>query len=152
MDDFLAKPYALDQLKSTLQRWMAAAPATAEGAPAPHAEPGLGEPADVPPPAIDRAVIEQFRELDPIGSMALAARILGIYADSSGSVFADIEQSMGNGDSALLRRAAHSLKSSSANVGARQLSALLKEFELLGKENRVDEARAQFDALRAEYA
>ncbi|MBP7468468.1 MAG: hypothetical protein KA800_09185, partial [Thauera sp.] len=44
------------------------------------------------------------------------------------------------------------LKSSSANVGARQLSVLLKEFELLGKENRVDEARAQFDALRAEYA
>src|SRR5690606_20553054 len=109
MDDFLAKPYALDQLKSTLQRWMAAAPATAEAAPAPHAAPGLGEPADVPRPAIDRAVIEQFRELDPNGSMALAARILGIYADSSGSVFADIEQSMGNGDSALLRRAAHSL-------------------------------------------
>ena len=107
---------------------------------------------DAPQPAIDRAVIEQFRELDPDGSMALAARILGIYADSSGSVFADIEQSMANGDGELLRRAAHSLKSSSANVGARQLSVLLKEFELLGKENRVDEARAQFDALRAEYA
>ena len=59
---------------------------------------------------------------------------------------------MANGDSELLRRAAHSLKSSSANVGARQLAALFKEFELLGKENRLDEARAQFDALRAEYA
>ena len=92
------------------------------------------------------------RELDPDGGTALAARILGIFADSSGSVFADIEQSMANGDGELLRRAAHSLKSSSANVGARQLSVLLKEFELLGKENRVDEARAQFDALRAEYA
>ena len=116
------------------------------------AETRLNDTADAPQPAIDRAVIEQFRELDPDGSMALAARILGIYADSSGSVFADIEQSMANGDSELLRRAAHSLKSSSANVGARQLSVLLKEFELLGKENRVDEARAQFDALRAEYA
>lgn len=152
MDDFLAKPYALDQLKSTLQRWIAAAPTTAEGAPTPDAETRLNDTADAPQPAIERAVIEQFRELDPNGSMALAARILGIYADSSGSVFADIEQSMANGDSELLRRAAHSLKSSSANVGARQLSVLLKEFELLGKENRVDEARAQFDALRAEYA
>ena len=152
MDDFLAKPYALDQLKSTLQRWMAAAPELEERAPTSDAETRLDDAADALQPAIDRAVIEQFRELDPNGSMALAARILGIYADSSGSVFADIEQSMGNGDSALLRRAAHSLKSSSANVGARQLSALFKEFELLGKENRVDEARAQFDALRAEYA
>ncbi|MBP6500601.1 MAG: response regulator, partial [Thauera sp.] len=152
MDDFLAKPYALDQLKSMLQRWMAAAPELEERAPTSDAETRLDDAADALQPAIDRAVIEQFRELDPNGSMALAARILGIYADCSGSVFADIEQSMGNGDSALLRRAAHSLKSSSANVGARQLSALFKEFELLGKENRVDEARAQFDALRAEYA
>ena len=129
-----------------------AALAAFERAPTSDAETRLDDAADALQPAIDRAVIEQFRELDPNGSMALAARILGIYADSSGSVFADIEQSMGNGDSALLRRAAHSLKSSSANVGARQLSALFKEFELLGKENRVDEARAQFDALRAEYA
>src|SRR5690606_27399613 len=117
MDDFLAKPYALDQLKSTLQRWMAAAPELGESAPTPDAETRLDDNADALQPAIDRAVIEQFRELDPDGSMALAARILGIYADSSGSVFADIEQSMANGDSELLRRAAHSLKSSSANVG-----------------------------------
>ncbi len=152
MDDFLAKPYALEQLKATLQRWMPAAPAAttataAGGVPTPADE----APADVPP-AVDRKVIDQFRELDPSGSTALAARILDIYAGSSGSVFAEIEQSMANGDSELLRRAAHSLKSSSANVGARQLAALFKEFELLGKENRVDEARAQFDALRAEYA
>ena len=149
MDDFLAKPYALEQLKATLQRWMPAAPAAtaAGGVPAPAAE----APADAPP-ALDRKVIDQFRELDPSGSTALAARILDIYAGSSGGVFAEVEQAVTEGDGERLRHAAHSLKSSSANVGAKRVAALFKDFEQLGKDGRIDEARAQLDALRAEYA
>ena len=50
-----------------------------------------------------------------------------------------------------LRRAAHSLKSSAGNVGAKRLSALLKAFETMGKDGRIDDARAQLDELRAEH-
>jgi HPt (histidine-containing phosphotransfer) domain-containing protein len=102
--------------------------------------------------AIDRAFIEQFRELDPDGGMALAARILGVYAESSGATFAEIERAATAGDAEGLRRAAHSLKSSAGNVGARRLAALLKDMESLGKDGRTDDARAGLSALRAEYA
>ncbi len=147
MDDFLAKPYALEQLKATLQRWMPAAPAATTAT----AAGGVPTPADAPP-AVDRKVIDQFRELDPSGSTALAARILDIYAGSSGGVFAEVVQAVTEGDGDRLRHAAHSLKSSSANVGAKRVAALFKEFEQLGKDGRIDEARAQLDALSAEYA
>jgi len=152
MDDFLAKPYSLAQLEATLQRWMSAASAPTGAATAVATPPVKAATETQAPPAIDHGVIAQFRELDPDGGSALAARILDIYAESSGGVFAELEQSMSAGDGERLRRAAHSLKSSSGNVGARQLAALFKEFELLGKENRLDEAHAQLDALRAEYA
>jgi two-component system sensor histidine kinase/response regulator len=40
-----------------------------------------------------------------------------------------------------LRKAAHALKSSSANVGAEHLAALCKELEALGRKATVDGAR-----------
>jgi two-component system sensor histidine kinase/response regulator len=147
MDDFLAKPYSLEQLQATLQRWMAAAPAaTTPALPAPATAAS-----DAAPPAVDRTFIEQLRELDPDGGMALAARILGIYVDSSAATFAEVERATAAGASMDLRRAAHSLKSSAGNVGAKRLSALLKAFETMGKDGRIDDARAQLDELRAEH-
>ncbi|MDX9885952.1 response regulator [Thauera sp.] len=149
MDDFLAKPYSLAQLHATLQRWMAAAPARASDAPAPAARPGgVSGPA---PSAIDRSFVDQLQALDSSGSTVLAARVLGIYAESSSGVFAELEQSVAAGDGERLRRAAHSLKSSSANVGAKTLSTRLKHFERLGREGQLDDARDQLEALRGEY-
>ncbi len=150
MDDFLAKPYALEQLQSTLQRWMAATPASAPATPCDAAT--EAEATEVTEAAIDRTFIEQFRELDPDGGMALAARILRVYAESSAPPFAEIERATAAGDAAGLRRAAHSLKSSAGNVGARRLAALLKDFESLGKDGRIDDARAGLAALRTEHA
>ncbi len=151
MDDFLAKPYSLKQLQATLQRWLARPTTTPAATPIP--EPITGE-TDIPgvAAAIDRSVLEQFRDLDPNGSMTLATRILGIYARSSSAVFTEVERAVAQGDGKALRHAAHNLKSSSANVGAKQLSALLKEFEMMGKEGRLDDAQAKLEKLRAEYA
>jgi HPt (histidine-containing phosphotransfer) domain-containing protein len=46
---------------------------------------------------------------------------------------------------------AHSLKSSSANVGAMQVSALAKKLELAAKENRIDESIACWQAMQVAY-
>jgi two-component system sensor histidine kinase/response regulator len=40
-----------------------------------------------------------------------------------------------------LRKAAHALKSSSANVGAEQLATLCRELEALGRKETVDGAK-----------
>lgn len=83
--------------------------------------------------------------------MTLAARILDIYTANSHGVFAAVEDAVAKDDGEALRNAAHSLKSSSANVGATQLVALLKAFEMMGKQGRLHDAHAQLEKLRLEY-
>ena len=152
MDDFLAKPYSLDQLQEVLRRWMGAAATVAttdtagQAGAADAAQAGEGE------AAIDRGFLEQFRELDPAGGLALADRILGVYLDTCGKSFTQIEEATAAGDGEGLRRAAHSLKSSSGNVGAKRLYALLREFEGLGRDGGIEAARARLDELRHAFA
>jgi len=150
MDDFLGKPYSLGQLHAVLRRWMGAVADTApadDNPPAAAAAQAADEEA-----AIDRGFLEQFRELDPAGGLALAERIVGVYLDSCGKTFAQIEEAAAAGDGEGLRRAAHSLKSSSGNVGAKPLYALLRELEGLGRDGDIEAARARLDDLRRAFA
>ncbi|HRP24256.1 MAG TPA: response regulator [Thauera sp.] len=149
MDDFLAKPYDLEQLRTTLLRWMRmnddAPQPPAQADDAGEAGPGEAE------QAIDLAFLAQFRELDPDGGMALARRVMQVYVESSRAIATELEVAIEAGDSAATRRAAHNLKSSSGNVGARSLAAVLKELESLGKDGKVEEARAQLARFRQLY-
>jgi HPt (histidine-containing phosphotransfer) domain-containing protein len=165
MDDFLAKPYDLDQLRTMLQRWMSipqarpadasASPRHTAAAPRPAAEPPAA--ATTTPTtaaaatAIDREHLEQFRELDPAGGLSLAARIMRVYATTSPGLVTQLKTATQGGDAEGLRQAAHSLKSSSANVGAATLSALLRQLEACGKEGRLRDAAAALDELSHEY-
>jgi HPt (histidine-containing phosphotransfer) domain-containing protein len=100
--------------------------------------------------AIDRQVLDQLRELDPTGGQTLVRQILQVYLDTSGNYLAQMEQAIAADDADGLRRAAHSLKSSSANVGAKVLSEVFKRMEVLGREANVDGARALLgEALQA---
>ena len=149
MDDFLAKPYDLEQLRTTLLRWMR----MQDDAPVPAAQAeDAGEGcAATAEQAIDLAFLAQFRELDPDGGMALARRVMQVYVESSRAIATELEVAIEAGDSVTIRRTAHNLKSSSGNVGARSLAAVLKELEILGKEGKVEEARAQLGRFRQLY-
>jgi len=164
MDDYLAKPYSRTQLQQVLSRWL-----EPEGLQPERLQPNAGEvaapaavsvvdtPTAVDTPLAERSAalnmkfLDQLRELDPSGGMGLARQILQVYLDSSRNTVGQVEQAIATGDSEALRRAAHSLKSSSANVGAETLSGLFKQLEGLGREAKLDEASAVFDGARREY-
>ncbi|WP_345793287.1 response regulator [Thauera sp. JM12B12] len=146
MDDFLAKPYSLAQLRATLERWLTL-PQPAERAAVAASAPA----APAQTTAIDLRFLDQFRELDPDGGLALASRVMKVYLESSNEVARQIEAALDSGDAEGLRRAAHSLKSSSANVGAMSLAGLLKELEGLGKDGRLADAVALRERFRRGY-
>jgi two-component system, sensor histidine kinase and response regulator len=56
-----------------------------------------------------------------------------------------------DGDANGLRLAAHTIKSSSANMGAAQVAALAKELESIGRAGRTEGASPLLDKLFAEY-
>ncbi|MGI8551942.1 MAG: Hpt domain-containing protein, partial [Dehalococcoidia bacterium] len=55
------------------------------------------------------------------------------------------------GESDVVRRAAHTLKSNAANFGALHLSELCKELEAKGKAGDLEGAAEQIEQIRIEY-
>jgi two-component system sensor histidine kinase/response regulator len=68
------------------------------------------------------------------------------------AMLAEIGRSLEEGDSATLRRVAHSLKSNSADFGARVLSDLCRDLEMMGKAGTLDGAAETLAAAEGEWA
>ena len=136
MNDFLAKPYTLATLRATLLRWLAP-------------QPGDRQPAE--PSAIDPATIETLRELDESGGMGLAHELFESFLSTADQSVAKVAAALDAGSGKALAQAAHALKSSTANVGAKTLSACWRELERCGREDRLDEAREVFSRTRSEH-
>jgi signal transduction histidine kinase/DNA-binding response OmpR family regulator/HPt (histidine-containing phosphotransfer) domain-containing protein len=150
MDDFLSKPYSLPQLHVTLVRWLTGwNQEDPDGGSSPPS--ALPDSRALAASAINGKVLEALRELDPDGGMGLAHSIMRAFLESARQHVAHIEQAMASGDSAILGKAAHALKSSAANVGAETLSDLYRQLEKLGRERRIDEARAMLVEVRQEH-
>jgi two-component system, sensor histidine kinase and response regulator len=150
MDDFLAKPYTLETLRATLRHWMGRGAMTVATAPT-HSTLAVaptGTATDLP--AINLQVLEALRALDDSGGMGLVHELLRTYLDTAPAGFTQIEVAILSGDTVALGRAAHALKSSSANVGAEMLSGHYRELERLAREGRLEEARALFERVRHE--
>jgi signal transduction histidine kinase/CheY-like chemotaxis protein/HPt (histidine-containing phosphotransfer) domain-containing protein len=82
---------------------------------------------------IDEKALDQIRALDHDGSAGVLKRVLQIYLTDSPKLLARLGEAVRCKNAEELRSSAHSLKSSSAQVGAIQLSELCKELEALGR-------------------
>jgi HPt (histidine-containing phosphotransfer) domain-containing protein len=133
MDGYLSKPFGLRQLKAVLDRWLQSKPGkagpveeiTATEAARPSADPceqGGGARGNEDAELIDRRVLKNLT----IGDTELLRNILNSFTHYSDGLFAQMPL---NGGCEEARRLAHSLKSSSANIGARQLAGLCREIE-----------------------
>ncbi|MBI3156546.1 MAG: response regulator [Burkholderiales bacterium] len=136
-----------------------ALPVRVDAAPASHADKAPAVQADAGPPAgadeaapIREEVLAALRELDPEGGDALLRELVGEYLAMARDVAPRIESALAAGDAAALARAAHALKSASANVGAEGLSAQCRELEALGRAGRLEAARALASRFGREHA
>jgi HPt (histidine-containing phosphotransfer) domain-containing protein len=86
---------------------------------------------------------------------AFVDELVDTYLEDAVNQLAALDAAVDAGDPAALTRPAHSMKSSSMNVGALELGQLCRELEELGRAgsldgaaDRVAEARHQFEAVR----
>ncbi|MHB8118176.1 MAG: Hpt domain-containing protein [Methanothrix sp.] len=100
---------------------------------------------------IDRSVLASLRELQDEGDPDIIAEVGGLFIKHSPEKVNAIMQSVESEDAKGLLIAAHSLKSSSAYVGAMRLSALAKELELMGRSNSLEGARELAQRLKTEF-
>jgi signal transduction histidine kinase/DNA-binding response OmpR family regulator/HPt (histidine-containing phosphotransfer) domain-containing protein len=151
MDDYLAKPFRASALRALVRR-RGVEPGARSDAPAPPSPRALGEPAREAPGQLDPSVLESLRGLQRPGTPCLVDRVVAAYLEHSPSQLAEARGALGRGAHADLRRAVHTLKSSSANVGALRLSSLCRELEARTKDSVPDDAAAQVAQIELEYA
>jgi HPt (histidine-containing phosphotransfer) domain-containing protein len=100
---------------------------------------------------IDRAVLAGL--LDSVGGdREFLGELLQVYFEDSPQLMEAMHSALAAGNAEEFRRAAHSLKSNSANFGAMQLSRMCKGLEEMGKAGTLDGAAGRILEAEAEYA
>jgi HPt (histidine-containing phosphotransfer) domain-containing protein len=82
-------------------------------------------------PVLDAASLAELRALDPDGKAQLVKRVLATYQASLAKLSQQLRAARGDGAWEQVGRVAHTLKSSSASIGALALSSLCAEIERL---------------------
>jgi len=101
-------------------------------------------------PLLDAASVQRLRELDPGDRNGLIGRILDTFVGSLARHTAELAQARAVGDHAALRQVAHTLKSSSASVGALELSRACAELEQMVREGATTAIAAPLARLEAQ--
>ncbi|MEZ5446745.1 MAG: response regulator [Gammaproteobacteria bacterium] len=147
MDDYLPKPVTSEALEKILGKWLGSADRKGgDDSDAAHVDHGMPTPT-VDTAALDITALESLRELMGDNLPELVRTFL---ADTAG-LLAQIEAATLAADAAQLHRAAHTLKSTSASLGATVLCALAKDLDALAKAGRVPAGGERMQQLRAEF-
>ena len=109
------------------------------------------------PNIIDPEAIATLKELNPDDDGAFLREIIGIYLEDTPKRLQDMKASLASGNLVLFTRMAHTIKGSSANVGAvvlagtaERLEAMSRKDAFVGVEPLVAECEQQFARAAAE--
>jgi signal transduction histidine kinase/DNA-binding response OmpR family regulator len=145
MDDYLSKPFTRERLAATLQRWLPRTDAAPVDAKATSSATGSAQARNASASATDEPInpraLDAIRHLPGPNGALLVQKVIGAFLADTPPRFAQLQSAVNAGNAEALRKAAHTLKSSSANVGAEHLAGLCKELELLGRKATVDGAK-----------
>jgi two-component system, sensor histidine kinase and response regulator len=129
MDGELAKPVDAEKLSAILEKW------------------------DVP---VDPKALENLRALAQDTAPQFAEEVLQLFLSDSTVRIGELLEALQSRNGEALARAAHTLKGSSGNVGARGLQTLCARLERAGRTSALDSAgeivadlRSEFDRVRA---
>jgi len=122
MNDYVAKPVTRSQLAAVLERYLQPATRPATSEPAASGEQSTAR-------VFDPQVIQRLPMVADGSNPEFADRVLQMFADSAGTLLAEFADATDRQDRTTMQRAAHTLKSSAATVGALALAEQAREIE-----------------------
>lgn len=141
MDDYASKPFDLDQLLATIRRCVDGT----EGEDAADVQQDADK--DGSTPRLDLSIVEPLRN----GRPDLWDKLVGIYMEDMPEELRKLEQALIDSDAAAAHMIAHTVKSSSANMGAAFLADLCRQLEMDADRGNLETAAGLFDQIRHEY-
>jgi HPt (histidine-containing phosphotransfer) domain-containing protein len=97
-------------------------------------------------------VIASLRELGGEDDPGLFIELVNLFLSDTPERLQALSEAMERRDPTALERAAHALKSSSANLGALELSALFRDIEAAGRDKDLSRAAPLVARTRPEFA
>ncbi|MFZ4876875.1 response regulator [Janthinobacterium sp. Mn2066] len=150
MDDYLSKPFTQQELGHTIARWITLPRAatvhhteTAESMPAVAAAVATAQ--------LNRLALDNIRALSSTDGDALLERVILAFEGDTPRQLQLMRTAIAVPNPEAIRKAAHSLKSSSANVGADALAQLCKEMEKLGRAGSTQGAAGMLQEMEQEF-
>jgi len=142
MNDYVAKPIRADELAAALKR---AQPLRDRGA-------GSGESGNASSHdgqvRLEAAALQNLRDL---GGMDFLIEVVDVFLADAPALITSLRSSLERQDSEELRRAAHTLKSNGATLGAVMFADLCRTVEQHAKEDRFDGVSRLVDQIEEQY-
>jgi CheY-like chemotaxis protein/HPt (histidine-containing phosphotransfer) domain-containing protein len=161
MDDYLAKPLQLANLRVAMQRALAkltaatragadVPPVTLEHRPGPESSPVVPA-AEAAESCLDPAILDGLRSLRQPGQPDPFRQLGELFLRDAQTRLQQMESALAASDAARLAAAAHALKGSASNLGARRLSALCAALERQGKAGDLTEGASALLNVTREF-
>jgi CheY-like chemotaxis protein len=143
MDDYLSKPFTMAQLRDMILKWH-----HVEGGDAFIADNSSTAPVDEGDDSaspgdddlLDPNILNGIRALQNPHSPNLLEQLIEIYRSTAPALLQTLDTSIQGEDYDEIRELAHSLKSSSGNIGARKIFELSARLEEMGRDKEIDGA------------
>jgi signal transduction histidine kinase/DNA-binding response OmpR family regulator len=149
MDGYLSKPFSKAQLYNTIRPWLTI-PRQQSLYKEKNENVGVQAPQNLNNEGIlvlNESSLKNIASAQMPGAPNLLAKIIHLYLESSPVLVDDIVKSIEQKDTQSLENSAHSLKSSSANLGATELANLCKKLEFQGKSSKIEAAELLVERL-----
>jgi PAS domain S-box-containing protein len=135
MDDYIAKPFKVEQLAQVLSR------VSLDAETAPSAEPS--------PDVLDESVLDELRSIG--ADREFLPKVIALYLEDAPGCIDALRRAIAARDDEAMWRAAHAFKGTCANVGARRLVDLCAAIEKEGRNGTSRGAPVLFEALESEF-
>ena len=153
MDDYLAKPVRLEDIRAIIERWGQSA-GMSEGTETPASretrevqkatEPKAAHPEETP---VD---MERLVELTD-GDQNNLRELVELYLKQTAGQMEQLEAAVRANDADAVRRVAHSCAGASSTCGVRKLPPLLRELERQGQEGKLTSAKELYEQTIKEF-
>ena len=141
MDDYVAKPVKAEELEAILERWVSKAD---EGSASTE------DPEEDPLDPLDRSVLATLRQLQEEGEPDILDELIERFLTDVPPQLVALKEAVEAGDAHSVERIAHTLRGSTANMGAVRMEAICAELEEMGRSEDLGAALRQIPRLEEE--
>jgi two-component system, sensor histidine kinase and response regulator len=103
-------------------------------------------------PVLDMSVVEELLSFSDDGDPELLLDLIQMFLDDGPEKVRAVQEGLAAGDFDQMERAAHSLKGSSGNLGARLLQDTCEKIQVATRLRQLEESRSLAGQLQAKFA